>query len=230
MPGSPRFGWAFLALTVVVLLAGCAGTPDDGGDTATPEPTAAEEAVVPDEEDTPAVQDAEKETLESFVEELEEEDVDVVDYGFASDGFVGLVYEHDEETLESDIEAVAEFYSRVAETEPWSPDELRVMTIDTDGDAVTTYRIETEVARAYANQSITRDEYFDHIGDSYDVKQTETPTPTPEDDGFSFSDDEDGPTPTPTPQPTVTPEPTPTPTPTATPTPEDDDWVFPDDD
>lgn len=219
---------AVLGLVVVLVMAGCAGVIDDDDDVGTPESTPVGEAVVPDE-DAQNADDEEVELLESFVESLEQEDVDVLDSGVASDGFVGLVYRHDESTVEADIEGVAETYSRIAATDTWSPDELRVMTIDDDGDPVTTYRIETAAARAYDNGSITREEYWDHIGDTYDVVQTDTPTstPSPEDDGgFHYPDEDDDGTPTPTSGSAATPEPTPTATPT--PTPEEDDDGVPD--
>lgn len=211
---------AVLGLVVVLVMAGCAGVIDDDDDVGTPESTPAGEAVVPDE-DAQNADDEEVEKLESFVETLEQEDFDVLDSGVASDGFVGFVYRHDESTVEADIEAVAETYSRIAATDPWNPDELRVMTIDNEGDPVTTYRIETAAARAYANESITWDEYWDHIGDSYDVRESDTPTPM-DDGGFYYPDDEDNETATPTPESAATPEPTPTSSPTPTPTPEDD--------
>lgn len=226
MPGSPPRFLAVLGVVCVLLLAGCGNAVDDG-DAGSPEPTEAEQAAVPDEGTEVAEDDVER--LESFVAVLEQESLEVVDYGFASDGFVGLVYRHDESTAEADIEVVAESYSHVAATESWSPEELRVMTVDDEGEPATTYRIETAAARAYANDSITWDAYWTHVGSSYEEVDERTPTEmttaTDGGDGFEFPDEE-SPTPTGEGPPTAEEE-----TPTATPTPEDDDgWsIFPDD-
>lgn len=216
MPGSPPHRLAVLGVVFVLLLAGCGNAVDDGG---SPQPTEAEQAAVPDE--GTEVPEDEVEKLESFVAVLKQEGLEVVDYGFASEGFAGLVYRHDESTAESDIETVAESYSHVASTEPWSAEELRVMTVDDDGAPATTYHIETEAARAYANDSIAWDAYWTHVGSSYEEiderTPTETTTATDDGDGFEFPDEE---SPTPTDEAPPTPDEE-SPTPTPTPTPED---------
>lgn len=220
MPGRPPNRLAVLGAVVVLLLAGCGNVADDG-EAGSPEPTEAEQAAVPDEGTEVAEDDVER--LESFIAVLEQEGLKVVDYGFASEGFAGVVYRHDESSAEADIEAVAESYSHVASTEAWGPEELRVMTVDDDGEPATTYRIETAAARSYANGSITWDAYWTHVGSSYEEvdesTETATTTATDDGDGFEFPDEE---SPTPTDEAAPTPEPTPTPTPTPTP---DDDGI-----
>lgn len=220
MPGRPRHRLAVLGVVFVLLLAGCGNAVDDG-DAGSPEPTEAEQAAVPDEGTEVAEDDVER--LESFVAVLEQEGLEVVDYGFASEGFAGLVYRHDESSAEANVEAVAESYSHVASTEDWGPEELRVMTVDDGGEPATTYRIETAAARSYANGSITWDAYWTHVGSSYEEveesTQTATTTATDGGDGFEFPDEE---TPTPTDEGSPTPDDD---TPTPTPTPDDDGGI-----
>lgn len=226
MTGSSPRGRAILALAVIVLLAGCAGMIGGGGDdTETPDPTSSAD-VAPVEDENVSTGSTEVERLESFVAMLERKGVAVVDYGFADEGFVGLVYRHDEATAETDFDAVVEGYSSIASSDPWSPEELRVMTVDGDGEPLTTYRVRSEDANAYANKSITREEYEGHIEDTYEVVVEDAPTPTPVDDiEFTFPDDADGAEELPEATPGGTPPVDATPTPTSTPE-DDDGWLI----